>query len=62
MIFQPEQIVKYANPQDARETDLRFVVLEDRDTRLYVSQIVDLAEFPYGLTECYAKSEYAAAE
>lgn len=57
MTYEKNQIVKYANPQ-AGEEELRFVVIEDRETTLLVGLV---GAKGFGETEAFAKSNYELA-
>lgn len=59
--FAKDQIVKYAEPQKG-EADFRFIVLEDRETRV-LAGLVDAPAlgFPLGLTECLANRHFVVA-
>lgn len=47
-------LVKYSKPMNDQEKALRFVLVEDRDTRVLIELVCDWALKP---RECVAKSE-----
>lgn len=57
----PQRVLKFAQPLDPGDEDLRFVVLEDRGDRVLVHEITSFGDWPTPPTFVYLKSDLMPA-